>query len=140
MAGPAWGVACRARRASALRILLSILCVWLHAGARQAFRDYTELSISRRFEFSDTPLSEFPLTLAHTKIEHTAARLQMRQDATVGPKSDQAVNFLRSLGKVPTWSSAATPLATMPASDGSPVLKWSCATTPLKEVPAPAVE
>lgn len=112
----------------------------LRAGAEQAFHDYTELSISRRFEFSDTPLDEFPLTLPHTSIEHKAARLQMRQDATVEPKSDQAVSLLRSLGKVPTWSSATTPLVTVPAPAGSAVLKWSCATTPLVKVPALAGE
>ena len=89
----------------------------LRAGAQKAFRDYTELSISRRFEFSDTPLDEFPLTLPHTRIGHGAPRLQMRQDATVEAKSAQAVDLLRSLGKVP---------------------KWSCATTPLVKVPAPA--
>ena len=134
------GVACRACKASGLRILLFILCIWLRAGAQQAFRDYTELSISRRFEFSDTPLDEFPLTLPHTRIVHTEARLQMRQDATVGPKSDQAVSFLRSLGKVPTWSSATTPLVTVPPPAGAAELKWSCATTPLVTVPPPAVE
>ena len=116
------------------------LCVWLRAGAKQAFRDYTELSISRRFEFSDTPLDEFPLTLPHTRIEHTAPRLQMRQDATVVAKSAQAVEIRRSLGKVPTWSNATTPLVTVPAPAGEPVLKWSCATTPLVKVPALAGE
>ena len=62
----------------------------------------------------------------------------MRQDATVGPKSAHAVELRRSLGKVPTWSSATTPLATVPAPAGPAAVKWSCATTPLVKVPEPA--
>ena len=88
-------------------------------GARQAFADYTELSISRRFEFSNTPLDEFPLTLPVTRIDETAPLLQMTQDAGVQMKSAQAVNLLRSLGRVP---------------------KWTCAKTPLVKVPVPAAE